>query len=77
MHNRREILTGMTASIAGLPLATILGDPKLAHAAASLMERHSMKLTHGNTVNAYLGVPKRTPAPAVASFQGNSRKRAM
>ena len=36
MHNRREILTGMTASIAGLQLPTILGDPKLAHAAASL-----------------------------------------
>ena len=24
-----------------------------------------MKLTHGKTMNAYLGVPKRTPAPAV------------
>jgi carboxymethylenebutenolidase len=68
MHNRREILTGMTASIAGLPLATILGDPKLAHAAASLLERHSMKLTHGKTVSAYLGLPKRTPAPAVVLF---------
>ena len=29
------------------------------------MERHSMKLTHGKTVNAYLGVPKLTPAPTV------------
>lgn len=68
MHNRCEILTGMTASIAGLPLPTILGDPKLAHAAASLLERHSMKLTHGKTVSAYLGLPKRTPAPAVVLF---------
>ena len=65
MHNRREISTGMTANIAGLALTTILVHPKLAHAAASLLERHSMKLTHGKTVNAYLGVPKRTPAPAV------------
>ncbi len=42
MHNRCEILTGMTASIAGLTLVTILDNPKLAHAAASLLERHSM-----------------------------------
>ena len=65
MHNRREILTGTTVSITGLPLATILGDPKLA---ASLLERHSMKLTNGKTVSAYLGLPRRTPAPAVVLF---------
>ena len=65
MHNRCEILTGMTASIAGLTLVTILDNPKLAHAAASLLERQSMKLTHGKTVSAYLSLPKRTPAPAV------------
>lgn len=68
MQNRRELLTGMAASAAGLPLATILADPKLAQASASLLERRSLTLSNGKAVDAYLGLPKRTPAPAVVLF---------
>lgn len=68
MHERRKILTGIAAGIAGLPLATVLGNPNLARASASLLEKQTLTLSHGRTVAAYLGIPQKTPAPAVILF---------
>ena len=65
MYGRRQLLAGAAASVAGIPLATILGDAALARAAASLLERQTLTLTSGRTVDAYLGLPRATPAPAV------------
>ena len=58
---RRTIVTG----IAGLPLATILADPKLAALAAEALETVSIKTAGGRDVSAALAVPATTPAPAV------------
>jgi carboxymethylenebutenolidase len=63
MPNHREILMGISASVAGLPLATTFGNPTLVRASVSLLERHSLALIHGKTVDAYLG-PSQTDANA-------------
>jgi len=58
---RRTIVTG----IAGLPLATILADPKLAARAAESLETVGVTTPGGRNVSATLAVPATTPAPAV------------
>ncbi|MGH6928200.1 MAG: dienelactone hydrolase family protein [Dongiaceae bacterium] len=58
---RRTIVT----SIAGLPLATILADPRLAAMAAESLETVSQTTPGGREVVAALAVPAKTPAPAV------------
>jgi len=58
---RRSVLTGL----AGLPLAAVLADPRLAAAAAASLEPVSLTTPSGRTVNAALGVPAAMPAPTV------------
>jgi carboxymethylenebutenolidase len=58
---RRTIVTG----IAGLPLATILADPRLAAIAAETLETVTVTTPGGRKVSAALAVPAKTPAPSV------------
>lgn len=58
---RRSVLTGL----AGLPLAAVLADPRLAAAAAAGLDTVSLTLPSGRQVKAALAVPATTPAPAV------------
>ncbi|MDE0050051.1 MAG: dienelactone hydrolase family protein [Rhodospirillales bacterium] len=58
---RRDILVGL----AGLPLAAVLADPRLARAAAAGLETVSITTAGGREVSAALGVPAALPAPAV------------
>ncbi len=58
---RRSVLTGL----AGLPLAAVLADPRLAAAAAAGLETVSLTTPSGRNVSAALAVPATTPAPAV------------
>ncbi len=58
---RRQVLTGL----AGLPLATVLADPRLARAAAAGLDDVSIATAGGATVGAALALPKSTPASAV------------
>jgi len=60
--SRRRMMTGMAA---GLPLAAILADPLLARAAASDLEKVSIKTYDGRSVNGMLAMPAKTPAPTV------------
>jgi len=58
---RRSVLTGL----AGLPLAAVLADPRLAAAAAAGLEDVSLTTPSGRAVKASLAVPATVPAPAV------------
>ncbi len=58
---RRQVLT----SLAGLPLAAVLADPRLAAAAAAGLETVAITTKGGKTVNAALALPASTPAAAV------------
>ncbi|HET6220949.1 MAG TPA: dienelactone hydrolase family protein, partial [Dongiaceae bacterium] len=58
---RRTVIT----TIAGLPLATVLADPRLAALAAETLESVSLKTPSGREVKAALALPAKTPAPAV------------
>jgi carboxymethylenebutenolidase len=58
---RRALVT----SIAGLPLAAILADPRLAALAADTLETVSVTTPGGRKESAALAVPTKTPAPAV------------
>ena len=58
---RRDILIGL----AGLPLAAVLADPRLARAAAAGLETVTITTAGGREVSAALGVPAALPAPAV------------
>jgi carboxymethylenebutenolidase len=58
---RRSVLTGL----AGLPLAAVLADPRLAAAAAAGLEEVSLTTPSGRAVKAALAVPATVPAPAV------------
>jgi len=58
---RRSVLTGL----AGLPLAAVLADPRLAAAAAAGLEEVSLTTPSGKSVKAALAVPATVPAPAV------------
>jgi carboxymethylenebutenolidase len=63
---RRHVLTALAATpLAGLSLATVLADPRLARAAASGLEEVSLTTASGRTVKAALAVPAATPAPAI------------
>ena len=58
---RRQILFGL----AGLPLAALLADPRLARAAAARLETVTLATGGGRTVQAALALPAQTPAPGV------------
>ena len=58
---RRALVT----SLAGLPLAAILADPRLAALAAETLETVSVTTPGGRKVEAALAVPAKIPAPAV------------
>jgi carboxymethylenebutenolidase len=58
---RRTIVT----SLAGLPLAAVLADPRLAALAAESLETVSVTTPGGRKVEAALAVPAKTPAPSV------------
>jgi len=58
---RRDILIGL----AGLPLAAVLADPRLAQAAAAGLDTVAITTAGGRQVSAALGVPAALPAPAV------------
>ncbi len=58
---RRTLVT----SIAGLPLATILADPRLAAMAAETLEMVGLTTPGGRNVSAALALPAKTPAPSV------------
>ncbi len=60
-YARRQVLTGL----AGLPLAAILADTRLARAAAAGLTPVSLQISGGRQVTAALAVPESTPAPAV------------
>ncbi len=65
MLARRAVLTSLAQGIAGLPLAAVLADPRLARAAAAGLEGVSLTTPGGAMVAAALAVPDLTPAPAV------------
>ncbi len=58
---RRDLLIGL----AGLPLAAVLADKRLARAAAASLETVTITTAGGRQVTAALGVPAALPAPAV------------
>jgi len=58
---RRTLLTGL----AGLPLAVVLADPRLAALAAAGLETVTATTAAGKTVTAALAVPATVPAAAV------------
>jgi carboxymethylenebutenolidase len=58
---RRTLVT----SIAGLPLAAVLADPRLAAMAAESLESVTTKTADGRDEQAALALPAKTPAPAV------------
>ena len=58
---RRDLLIGL----AGLPLAAVLADRRLARAAADSLETVTITTAGGRSVSAALGVPAALPAPAV------------
>lgn len=60
--SRRDLIKGLAA---GMPLAAILADPLLAHAAAAALETVSLTTAGGRNVKAALAVPDKTPAPAL------------
>jgi carboxymethylenebutenolidase len=63
---RRQVLGALAATpLAGLSLAAVLSDPRLARAAAAGLEEVSLTTKGGRTVKAALAVPAKTPAPAV------------
>ncbi|MEQ8441047.1 MAG: dienelactone hydrolase family protein [Alphaproteobacteria bacterium] len=63
---RRDVLKGLGAGgIGSLPLATVLADPKLARAAAGMLDTVSIDLSGGKTVSASLAMPTVLPAPTM------------
>ncbi|MGH6719017.1 MAG: dienelactone hydrolase family protein [Alphaproteobacteria bacterium] len=61
MLARRSALAGL----AGVPLATLLADARLARAAAAGLETATIQTVSGRTVQAALAHPEAKPAPAV------------
>jgi len=55
----------MIAGFAGLPLAAVLADPKLAKAVADTLTTVSLTTAAGRQVSGALALPEITPAPAV------------
>jgi len=62
--DRRRLL-GAALGAAGLPLASVLADPRLARAAAAGLETVSITVPGGASASAALAVPATTPAPAI------------
>lgn len=60
--SRRTVVKGIAA---GMPLATILADPRLARAVASTLEPVSITTAGGRRVNAAFARPAKSPAPTV------------
>lgn len=58
---RRDVVIGL----AGLSLATVLANPRLARAAAESLEMVALTTAGGQQVSAALAVPAAVPAPAV------------
>lgn len=58
---RRSVLAGL----AGMPLAAVLADARLAAAVAATLEEVSLTTPSGRQVKAALAVPAATPAPTV------------
>ncbi len=64
MLARRQVIQGAAAvSFAGLPLAAILANPRLARATAAGLEEQTLTLKSGKKVRAFLDLPAKTPAP--------------
>jgi carboxymethylenebutenolidase len=61
MLARRTLMTGL----AGLPLAAVLADPRLAARAAETTESVSITTKGGQTVSGAIALPQAQPAPAV------------
>ena len=61
MLARRKLMTGL----AGLPLAAVLADPRLAALAAEGTEQVSITTKGGQNVSGAIALPATTPAPAV------------
>ena len=59
--NGRAFLKGL----ASLPLAVVLADPALAQAAGNSLTRVAHKTSSGIDINAFVALPKQTPAPCV------------
>lgn len=64
---RRDLLKGL----AGLPLATILADPRLARAAAETTRTISITTRGGRTVSGALAMPAKLPAPVMVLVHEN------
>ena len=64
MVARRAVVKSVLSAAAGMPLATVLSDPRLARAAAETLETVSIDAAHG-PVSAALALPEETPAGAV------------
>jgi carboxymethylenebutenolidase len=62
---RRDLLRGMVAGSATVPLAAVLADPRLARAAAEGLETVSVEVPGYGSASAALALPEATPAPAV------------
>ncbi|MGD9538345.1 MAG: dienelactone hydrolase family protein [Alphaproteobacteria bacterium] len=62
---RRDVIIGMGASLAGVSLAAVLADPRLARAAAASLETVTITTEGGQSVSAALAVPEATPAAGV------------
>ena len=63
---RRQVVRALAAApLAGLPLATVLADPRLARAAAAGLEEVWLTTQGGKAVTAALAMPAVHPAPAV------------
>jgi len=60
--SRRHVVAGIAA---GLPLAMVLADPKLARAQARKLETVTIAAPGGNKISAALAKPKAATAPAV------------
>lgn len=69
MLARRNLLKGLAAApAAGIPLAAILADARLARAAADTLQKVTIPTADGRQVTGWLAVPATTPAPAVLTI---------
>lgn len=63
---RRDVVKGLgLASVAGLPLAAVLADPKLARAAAQGLDTVTITTKGGRTVSAAMAMPASAPTGSV------------
>src|SRR5262249_8416314 len=66
MLARRSVVAGL----AGMPLAAVLADPRLAAAAAASLETVSITTKGGRRAAGALAKPAKTPAPAILLIHG-------